>query len=345
MGRKKSVPGPLKLMQQPSAVPAPAPVPTGAGRTGAGMDTTNSWNGGHGSGQGHSQGKGTLAGGETQRLSPSTASLSVTGSSVSMSPKSPRFPYTSRFSPKNLTSGHNPKSSPQSQTQPQLQLQPQPQPRPPRSVPPQTPPLQATQRKAVPQPHHQYTPKDTTAHHPIPYPQYQSQSQSQPQPNPTSHSHSQQRQAHTQLQQPNSRSHDSHSPKSTTSSDSKQPHIAELQQRLHPITRAVTASSHQQSKQHQHVERRLKSSHGRRHGDDTAASNSDYAQLPNHNHKQGFFFNFSKSAKSFDRPLHLAQAQAQAQPQPTLVAMSATDQPSITKQSSKQSGKKMAPKQ
>lgn len=314
-------------------------------------------NNGHGSGQGHGHSvKDTLAGGETQRLSPSTASLSVGSSAPSMSPKSPRFPYTSRFSPKNLTNSSksspsqtpttNSKSPPkpsQSQSQShssqagQLQTTRHP-------PPPAHPP--SAQRKApaaAPQRQQHTTTPSETSTHPSLYPPYQSQPHH---PHPTSQSQ-QQRQAHLQLQHPNSRSQDSLSPISTpTSTDSnKQPHIAELQQRFPPITRAVTASTHQQSKQHQQTERRLKSSHGRRHGDDKPGPESDSAQIQNQSHKQGFFFNFSKSAKSFDRPLQSAPAQAQAQalPQPTRVAMSATDQPSIAKQSSKQSGKKRWP--
>lgn len=312
-------------------------------------------NNGHGSGQGHGHSvKDTLAGGETQRLSPSTASLSVGSSGPSMSPKSPRFPYTSRFSPKNLTNSSksspsqtpttnskSPSKSTQSQSQShsqagQLQTTRHP-------PPPHAPSAQRKAPALAPQrQQHTITPSETSTH-PSLYPPYQSQPHH---PHPTSQSQ-QQRQAHLQLQQPNSRSQDSLSPISTpTSTDSnKQPHIAELQQRLPPITRAVTASTHQQSKQHQQVERRLKSSHGRRHGDDKAGPESDSARIQNQSHKQGFFFNFSKSAKSFDRPLQSAPAQAQAQalPQSTRVAMSATDQPSIAKQSSKQSGKKRWP--
>lgn len=311
-------------------------------------------NNGHGSGQGHGHSvKDTLAGGETQRLSPSTASLSVGSSAPSMSPKSPRFPYTSRFSPKNLTNSSKsspsqtptinnkaPSKSSQSQSQSQSHSQAR-QLQTTRHPPPPHPPSAQRKAPAVAPQRQQYTitPSETSTH-PSLYPPYQSQPHH---PHPTSQSQ-QQRQAHLQLQQPNSRSQDSLSPISTpTSTDSnKQPHIAELQQRFPPITRAVTASTHQQSKQHQQVERRLKSSHGRRHGDDKPGPESDSAQIQNQSHKQGFFFNFSKSAKSFDRPLQSAPAQAQAQalPQPTRVAMSATDQPSIAKQSSKQSGKK-----
>lgn len=300
---------------------------------------------GHGSGQGHSHSvKDILAAGETpQRLSPSTASLSVT-SVPSMSPNSPRFPYTSRFSPKNLTVGSSTSSSTSSTNSPKLPPQPEshPQTQPPTRLPP--PPSQATQRKPVPQ-QRKHTPSETSTH-PDLYPHYQSQPHSK---EPTSQTkyQAQQRQAHSQLQQPNSRSQDSHSSTSTstsTSSDPKQPHIAELHQRFPPITRAVTASSHQQVKQHQQVDRRLKSSHGRRHGDDKPASDSNDAQFQSQSHKPSFF-SFSKAAKSFDRPLQLApaQSQAQAHPQPTRVAMSATDQLSITKQSSKQSGKNMTP--
>lgn len=316
-------------------------------------------NNGHGSSQGHGHSvKDTLAGGETQRLSPSTASLSVGSSAPSMSPRSPRFPYTSRFSPKNLTNSSKPSPSQTPSTNSKSPSKPSQSPsqshfqagqlqtsrHPP---PPAHPP--SAQRKApavAPQrQQHTITPSGETPTHPSLYPPYQSQPHH---PHPTSQSQQyQQRQAHLQLQQPNSRSQDSPSPISTpTSTDSnKQPHIAELQQRFPPITRAVTASTHQQSKQHQQVERRLKSSHGRRHGDDKPRPDSDSAQIQNQSHKQGFFFNFSKSAKSFDRPLQSAPAQAQAQalPQSTRVAMSATDQPSIAKQSSKQSGKKRWP--
>lgn len=119
--------------------------------------------------------------------------------------------------------------------------------------------------------------------------------------------------------------------------ETKQPHIAELQQRLPPITRSLTASSTHQPPQseHRHPVRRLKSTRGRRRDDAAPASQN----------KQGFFLNFHKSARSSDRlplPSH-------AQGDPTTVAPSAasvraamngTEQPPNAQQHpSKQAGK------
>lgn len=392
MGRKKSVPGPLTLTHQPAVaqqVPfhapasAPAPVPmTGTSRSPPiqqahssqsqwqwQSQTQSQWPS-QSQSQSHSAKLVPTLGfsGETQRLSPeaaasistSTTSTSISTASLSVSsvsPKSPRFPYTSKFSPKNLI--HKPSKSPLLSPEPsQDQLEPRPRPNPPSKPPPSIP------RKAVPQPKQEAPTRGT-----IPQHNQHQHSHPHPHPNPLSHSHqlgflpqaepsSTRSSASTQQrprQQGPSNINNSRSQESLTSVDSKQLHIAELHQRFPPsfppITKAATASTHQQSHHHHQAERRLKSSHGRRPADEKPASiphsanNHPLLQHQDHNHsrKQAFFFNFSnKSANSHDRlPPESSPPQAVplAQSQSPRAAMSATEQPATTKQSSKQSGK------
>lgn len=119
----------------------------------------------------------------------------------------------------------------------------------------------------------------------------------------------------------------------TTSTSKKQPHIAELQQhqqplrdlsRFPPITSTTSASPPKPPRAQTH-ERRLKSSHGRRHDEEKHAP------------KQGFFFNFSKTAKSSDRLP--TQTQGLQNPHTAREAMNGADQPAIAKPSPKQPGK------
>lgn len=115
-----------------------------------------------------------------------------------------------------------------------------------------------------------------------------------------------------------------------TTAPRKQPHIAELQlqqqqPRLPPITSTISASPPKPPPRAQtHEERRLKSSHGQRHDDQKHAP------------KQGFFFNFSKTPRSSDRPPTHPQGLQDAHP--ARGAMNGADQPTVAKQSSKQSG-------
>lgn len=337
MGRKKSVPGPLTLTQ---TVPVPGsrnmnPLKmNGADRRVYGYDhsvkkpTIPT--------QAHSQTQPTqsqhqhrLRLGETSnildpvRLSPPDQSPSIN----SLSPKSPRSPYTSKFSPKYLT-----KTTNNSQTQLHFQSQspriPSPALSSSASSSPSLPSRQAggIPRKAIPQPHDRISPS------------------AQPQ------------------QRPKPSSHDSSSTSTSTSTattnhastnaaiayEAKQPHIAELQQRLPPLRKATTSTPQQQS-QHHHQERRLKSSHGRRPEERQQKSSFSSGSSG----KQGFFFNFHKSSKSSDRlpPTH-TQTQTRTQTTTQIkgrqtadsarAAMNGTDQPPVSKQSSKQSGKKQA---
>lgn len=295
-------------------------------------------------------------------ISTSTASPSIS----SVSSKSPRTPYTSKFSPRNLTQNSNtsPYNSPllPAAPSPQFPSRPYPATQPPPSIPrkavPQIQPREADLLLTGPRPK---SSKGTNPPPPqLPHQGYgyssglqlnqqrshqQQHPQTQPTPSatPTQPTHHR----HQYPAPPTPRFH-SRSQESLASFDSnKPPHISELHQRLPPISRAKTAANHQEAEQHHQAERRLKSSHGRRH-DDKAASISS---IPNSGTKQGFFFNFSNKAtnKSYGRsppppPLNSAALHPQpAQSQLTRAAMNATDQAAITKQSSKQSGKKRIP--
>lgn len=151
-----------------------------------------------------------------------------------------------------------------------------------------------------------------------------------------SHAQQQQQQQHTLATTPNRHNEATTPTGLTIASSRKQPHIAELQQQPHtphdlsrfpPITSTTSASPPRPPKA-QTQERRLKSSHGRRHGDEK--------HLP----KQGFFFNFSKTTKSSDRLPTQTQG-LQSTTHPAREAMSGADQPAVAKTSSKQSGKQM----
>lgn len=285
MGRKKSVPGPLTLTQ---TVPEPRHPPNASSHTHSVKSSASI----------PTQTQHRLQVGETDktdqaRLSPPGLAPSIN----SLSPKSPRSPYISKFSPKHANT-----------SQSRLQQTPSP------SLSPSPSPSQYQSQQAIPR-------KPTTQPQetiPPAHPQHQHQHQHL-------HQHHQQQQ---QQQQPNSQ-------RSPAAHETKQPHIAELQQRFPPISRAATSSPRQQSQHHSHSDRRLKSSHGRRHEDkSTSSSNNNQS---NNNIKQGFFFNFHKPAKSSDRLPTPTQGLQTAQS--AREAMNGTDQPPVTKQSSKQSGK------
>lgn len=175
-----------------------------------------------------------------------------------------------------------------------------------------------------------------------PFSKYNNSHQSHPQ------SQSQQQSNSQHLQHTPDTSPDYDTTATSIASNKKQPHIAELQQhqqhqppqhqyqyqhqqqplrgdqsRFPPITSTTSASPHKPSRAQTH-ERRLKSSHGRRHDEEKHAP------------KQGFFFNFSKTAKSSDRlPTHIQGFQ---NAHPAREAMNGADHPTIAKPSSKQSG-------
>lgn len=290
MGRKKSVPGPLTLTQ---TVPEPRNPAADSHVHSVKKPTIPTQ---------QTQTQHRLRVGETDR--PDQVRLSPPGQAPSinsLSPKSPRSPYTSKFSPKHLISNS-------SYAQSQSPRIPSPSPSASASASASAYPSHsqnAIPRKAIPQP------QEAVPH-----------AQAQP-----------------QQQQPNLRD-------SPTAHETKQqPHIAELQQRLPPITRAATSSPHPPSNHHHHhQERRLKSSHGRRHEERSNPNN-------NNNNKQGFFFSFHKSAKSSDRlpppPTQTqthkhthTQTQGLHPADSARAAMNGIDQPPVAKQSSKQSGKK-----
>lgn len=310
MGRKKSVPGPLTLTQTvpESRNPAASSYVHSVKKPTIPTQQTQTQH--------------RLRVGETDR--PDQVRLSPPGQAPSinsLSPKSPRSPYTSKFSPKHLIS-----NSSYAHAQSQSPRIPSPSPSASASASASagsgsgsasaspSRPQRAIPRKAIPP-----QPQEAVPH---PYLQAQAQAQAQPQ----------------QQQQPNLLRDP------PAAHETKQPHIAELQQRLPPITRAATSSPHPPPSSHpHHQERRLKSSHGRRH---------EEKPNPNHTNKQGFFFSFHKSAKSSDRlpPPPPIQTQTQTQTHTHIhqglhpadsarAAMNGIDQPPATKQSSKQSGK------